>query len=243
MSTVSSVDFLSPASQLEQLGAGIADFFQSDEFRRVVVSKKDEHGNFKTYKDNKTGEVKNTITYIENALTGELYLDEPMEVIASKCATLAFAIPFFTVGKMIWYAVKTPLEIGAIALQVLAGLVRGECPPLKERGIEMLQTLGNGLFEVVKAPFFGLAAEIAAIYGIFRPLPGRAIIARIEYGWQLGISYKNDCRDRLCFDQPNCWQAFLNDVTGDRAFYVARCFQVRGNVNDPRIVMIRRQAL
>jgi hypothetical protein len=202
-------------------------------FRRVHVEKKDENGNLKLYnvtdpdtgkavKDPATGKVKkkSVITYIEDIRTGNLYLDEEAHVVAFKCFVLVFAIPFYTVGKMAWHLFKIPCGL-----------------------FQSLEIVGNNLLEVVKAPLFGIGAELAAIGGIIKPYKFRTWEAIVENKWQNGVSYKEDFRKIPPRKGENCWQAFMKDIRQKRPLYLAYCFQVRGNVNDPRIHVIRRESL
>lgn len=261
MSTVSQVGRLSPFSQVQEfcssVGSLLSTLFERTDsaFRRVHVMKKDANGNIKLYnvKDPATQQIKKTavLSYIEDIKTGEMTLDEPGYIIASKCALIALGLPFYTVGKMAWYVFKTPFEISALAINTLmkAGqhLAIGR---LYEGAVDMRigfsqvpEMFGIGLFEIIKAPIFFLGAELAVIYGIFRPFHGRKIEAIIEHAWQQGASFKEDFRNVPPRIGENCWDAFVQDIHDAHPFYFAHCFQVRGNVQDPRIVVIRRGAI
>ncbi len=261
MSAVTELTHLSPISQIQQFCSSLNSFLSTlcegvdSAFRRVHVMKKDANGNIRLYdvKDKETGTTRKVgvLSYIEDIKTGEMQLDEPSYVIATKCALLVLGIPFYTVGKMAWHVFKTPFEITVLAVNTLvkAGDQFAICRYYEgmmemRRGFSQVpEMFGNGLFEIIKAPLFGLGAELASIYGVFRPYHGRKIEAIIEKAWQQGASYKDDFRNITPRVGESCWDAFVKDVWDARPFYLAHCFQVRGNVNDPRVVIIRREAL
>jgi hypothetical protein len=261
MSAVTHSAHLNPISQVEQVCSSVSALLSTlcektdSAFRRVHVMKRDGSGNIKLYdvKDKETGVTRKVgvLSYVEDIKTGEMQLDEPGYVISFKCALLVLGVPFYTIGKMAWYIFKTPFEISALAVETLikageyfaiARLYEG-CIEMRRGFSQIPEMFGNGLFDIIKAPIFGLAAEFASIYGIFRPYHGRKIEALIENAWQQGASYKDDFRNIPARTGENCWTAFVKDLHDAHPFYLAHCFQVRGNVNDSRIVVIGRDVL
>ncbi len=269
MTTAVQTSHFNPLQQLSAFGEALAPIFvslferTSSAFRRVEVMKRDEMGNIKLYDSRKKSDDPTTgrsslqnkkiavLSYIEDIKTGDLYLDELDYVVAFKCALIALAMPLYTVGKIGWEAVRTPFEIGTIALdtlhqigqQMLLGRLYESALLARDGLSQVSETLGSGLFEIVKAPLFLLGAELAAIQGIFKPYHGRKFEAMIEKAWQNGISYKEDFRKIPVREGEDCWQAFKTDILNLRTFYLAHCFQVRGNVSDARISVIRRTPL
>jgi hypothetical protein len=256
MTAVTSTERLSPFSQLSQycssLSSILSTVFEKTDtaFRRVQVMKRDENGNFKSYQRTdpvtKAKCMDSRITYIEHISTGELYKDEPAQIVSIKCALIVLAMPFYTVGKMAWYLCKTPFDITTIVLDTLikAGqqLVLGRFyAGFSEMGngcIQLVDSVGSNLFEIVKGPIFGLGTALAALYGTVKPYHGRVFEALMEKAWQQGASYKDDFRNIPPRAGENCWEAFVKDVQLAHPFYLAHCFQSRGNINDPRIVRI-----
>ena len=224
-------------------------------FRRVHVMKRDEQGHIKLYdkKDPLTGAVRKDalLNYIEDVRTGELYLDEPTYVVAVKCAVITLGMPLYAFGRMTWNLVKTPIEIGTIALDAIRQLstqlrqchLKESASTLKTAVIQSTAAFGHGLYEIVKAPLFMLGCELAAIYGIFRPYHGRKYEAILEHFWQRGVSYKNDFVSIPARPGESCWEAFRKDIMNAHTCYLARCFQVRGNVNESRVVVIKREPI
>lgn len=254
-----SIQSLSSAAQFQQFFSSAGSFFNSlcestdSAFRHVYVMKRGEDGRIKSYdvKDKATGETKRTplVTYIEDVKTGEMYLDEEAWIVSVKCALVALGMPFYTVGKMAWHAFKTPIEITIVAVNILieAGRSFDRCrfyegfTDLRTACIVLPEILGNGLYEIVKAPPFGCGAVLAGLYGILKPFHGRKIEAMIENAWQKGVSFKEDFRHIPARSGENCWEAFVTDMMSLRPFYLAHCFQVRGNTRDSNIVLIRRE--
>lgn len=269
MSAITNASYLAPTSQVQQLFSSLSSLLSSamesteSAFRRVHVMKKDPAGNIKFYDVEETvidasgQSIKqkrkvNTLTYIEDIRNGDIYLPEAGYVVSFKCALVAFlGIPFYTVGKMGWYALKTPLDIGVIAIDRIAivGKILYECkfsevcPEIRNAFSKILGTLGTGIFEIIKAPLFAFGCELAAIYGIFRPYHGRKFEALIEKAWQQGASYKEDLRKVPARPDESCWTAFTKDILDSHPFYLAHCFQVRGNVNEPRVIVKGREPL
>ncbi len=236
------VGTLSASDQFSLWDSAITELFTSlcdktdESFRRVRIQKKDEAGNIKTYES------------IEDIKTGALYLDEPFYVTSIKCALIAFANILNTFGKMIWYTIRAPIAISAVAAESIANAAKefamGRClessTELKKGLIRSWELGVESLFEIVKCPIFGLGVELGAIYGIFRPNFGRKIVGKLEHAWLNGISYKQSFNRIPPRDGENCLEAFSKDIQSTHPFYLAQCFQVRGNVNDPHIIVVNR---
>lgn len=268
MSAVVNANRLTPFSQVEQLFSSLASLLSSivesteSAFRRVHVMKKDANGSIKFYDVKETvvdasghstqGIRKvNTLTYIEDIKSGDLYLAEDAYIVSVKCACLVLGILFYAASKMGWYVVKTPLEIGVLATDMIVKVGKllllckcSEASAETSSGVSRIsETLGTGIFEIAKAPLFAVGCEIAAIYGIFRPYYGRKFEAFIENAWQHGASYREDLRKVPARDGENCWTAFTKDILDSHPFYLAHCFQARGNVNDSRVIVKDRTTL
>ena len=217
-------------------------------WQRVTAYRFDKDGKpmTETVKDSKTGvEItqKKEYKYIEDVRTKELYWDEPAYVIAMKCMGIILATPLYTVTYMAMNLAKLPLGIVAIAgttLEKVGSLLK------EHKIIDAASTFWKGIiiqlpkqafthiWNIVKSPLFALGIEFAAIYGIFDPFRGRAIEAKIEHAWQNNVLYKEDLRETQTPDTGSCWRNFVNDVTASQAFYLAWCFQVRGDSNDDK---------
>lgn len=259
---ITAVRPLAPLTQLEQLVTTVGSLLASlcertdEAFQRTAVIKRDDQGNIRFFnkKDPETGQTTqvSVINFIEDIQSGDLYLDEGMPTVCLKCALLVLGLPFYTIGKMAWHVVKTPLDITAIALGTLYVMVgcflatadMQEVFKFAMYGvIEALDTAGYGLFEIVKAPLFGLGAELASLYGILKPYHGRKFESLIENAWECGASYRDDFRKIPAREEESTCEAFVKDLQSGRPFYLAHCFPARGNTFDPRITVIHRESI
>lgn len=252
MATISGVGSLSPMAQVKQFCSALGSLLSSEicestdtAFKRVCVRKKDEEGNIKSYNGN-NGEKITDLYYIQELKTGNLYFDDPSYVVAMKCFMIFLAMPIYTAGKLMWNVFKTPVDIVAVAIDTFVNM--GEkfcslqlyegCIEIKEGCVQIIKTLGSGLFEIIKAPIFGFGAELAALYGIFKPYHGRKMEGMVENAWQAGASYKGNCQSSPRGNE-SCWKAFLKEMRSATPTYLAQCFQVRGNIHDERIILVQ----
>ena len=268
MTAVTESSYIGPCSQIQELCVAIGSLLYSlvestdSAFRRVTVEKKDEAGQAKTYNVIHTAvgasgvaetvtEQVTQLTYIEDVKTGEMYVDESQFIVACKCACVALGLPFYTIGKICWHVVQTPIRIAMTAYETIVQIGKdlAQCrfgAAIKTMGhgiVQSVQKLGHGVYEIGKSPVFALGCEAAAIYGIFKPYHGRKFEAKVEKAWQQGASYKEDLRLIPARPGEDDWTAFVTDIKKTPAFYLAHCFQVRGNVNEARITVIKRESL
>lgn len=260
---------LSPLSQLEQVLTSVSSLFNSltestdSAFRRVTITKKDLNGNLKSYDkqesviDPVTGQQKmvtkkvSELSYIQDVKTGQIYLDEESYVVATKCALIALGMPFYTLGTMCWQTLRTVVSVSATVFETVSkmadhlSLCRGFQAALVLRAgvLHSANTLGTGLYEIIKAPLFALGCELAALYGIFKPYHGRKFEAMIENAWQHGANFKEDFRKIPPDAQGDCFSECRKDVADTQAYYLAHCFQPRGNTSDARITVVKRENL
>jgi hypothetical protein len=256
MAAITSSAHLSPGAQMQQFGKGMSLLLQSvcestdAAFRRVHLMKKDAAGNIKFYDkkekivDLATGERREVtrrvaeLTYIEDVKSGDIYLDESRFDVAVKCALIALIMPFYVAARIGWHGAETFFQMSVVVVDMIAdprGFEAGR------RCAQLSQELGEGLFKVAQASLFGSGCGLGAAYGIFKPYHGRRCVAILENAWLRGVSYKRDLRNIPARPNEDCLTACVKDVRTAEAFYLAYCFQLRGNVNEPRIVVIRRE--
>ncbi len=220
-------------------------------FARVIISNPHKNGQVKVYDsvDPDTGKKTQSTTRssIVDRTTGDLYLDEKAYVVWVKCIAIMLGMPLYTLATIGWHLTKIPVVITVIAFDILK-TVPSYClenkmdkawAHFKERVWEIATLSAKEIFEVVKAPFYMIAAESGALVGVFNPYLGRKWVGKIEYSWQNQRSYKEDFR--VIPERPgeSFWEAFVKDVIHSRAFYLAYCFQVRGNLSNKNIRLVR----
>lgn len=224
-------------------------------FRRTFINKLDEHGQPRLFDvvDRTSNQVTRTplLTYVEDVATGDLYLDEEWHVLAVKCTAIALGNPIYALGTEVWYFTKTLLVVVTIAADAIKKIgtqvSQGELSTVGATCWEWLtetgSALGEGIWGIVSTPFFAIGVEFAALYGIFDQYRGRKWIAAIEHAWQRGASYKEDNQWPVHQENENCWDSFVQDIKKARTHYLANCFQVRGNIRDANIRVIRSEEL
>jgi len=258
MATVS----LSPQAQFGQLYTAITSLpgslWQPADalFEQIHVQKRDEEGNIKLWDvlDFETAkwETADTFSFIEDKETKGWFSDEPRSVLTIKFLGIAFVLaPVYAVGQIGWHVCKTPIQITRLALITLrnTGHLVASCR-LKEAAGEMQRgfvliasTSVQGLFEIVKAPFFFLGVELTALCGIFKPYHARKYEAIVEKAWQCGLSHKRDIRQIPPEEDfsTDCFTCF-RECWG-RTFYLAYCFQPHFNSTDPHFTVVGRYPL
>jgi len=186
------------------------------------------------------------LSYIEDISTGDLYLDEVWHILAIKCAAVALGIPFYAVLVEVYYLIKTPLLLTALAFdmiqQVGKNLYEQKCNQLKSSLLDYLietkTALTEGIWKMVSTPFYAIGMEFAAIYGIFDQYSGRKAVAAIEYSWQNHTSYKEQGACLAISGGENDWETFFTSLKKMHVNYLAKCFQVKANINDRHIRVV-----
>lgn len=223
---------LGPLEQLKGFGSAIGtelrDLCQKTDvvFHRVDVCKLDNNGDIKHY-EIKNEETKKkwditVISYIVDSKTGDLYLDEDWYVITFKCFCILLINPIFSTLTALW-------ELSRLAVLTKRTIERLSEQNDGEPRKELVDNLLKAVFDVVKIPVFSSGIELAAFYGIFHPYQGRRMGAAIESAWHGGIDYKVGELASECS---------ADDLVENRPFYLARCFQKRGNLNQERVVLL-----
>jgi len=222
----------------------------SSPWQRVIFYRKGDNGQLIK---NKKGEAREFI-YTLDTRTNELYKGGKYEddigvSIAAKCMLIASFNPLFTVGHMAWYLVKTPIQ----AMKMVVERIKDLGKALKQKAsseelfakfktyfLEILNKIKNNLWNVVRAPFFGIAVQFMALYGIVNPYEGRKWEAKIEHEWQHRVSWRQDWRMMDTPESEGMWTALFKDIQKAQCCYLAHCFQVRGKLSDPEFVFVRK---
>jgi hypothetical protein len=221
-------------------------------FKRTTVYWVDEHGNLALYDDCDpvTNEItkRSYVTYIEHLKSGNLYWEEDEidgpTVVKIKCFLLILGTPFYTIGQMGWQFGRTFIKVVPILIKILSETWKQPFVTSDSKmGREFSQlhsVIGDGLFEIIKAPIFGFGIEVAALCGIFKPFHARHFEAIIERIWQQGVSYRCDFR---YIYKENGYKAIPQGVSELRPLYLAYCFQPRHNVKDSDIKVQKREEI
>lgn len=167
---------------------------------------------------------------------GMRYVHEEMGVTAIKCFMLLIGTPIFLGLNIFWHALRTPIATLAAPLVSLVKLIRNPTwIQTKEFVKDLLWNIPlffiKGMWNIVRAPFYAIAMEFAALYGVFKPIEGRSLIAKIERGWHR-LSRVEDIR----YEEKEVDCSLILKVAGDKdfhaTFYLAHCMQPFGNLSD-----------
>ncbi len=142
------------------------------------------------------------------------YPPDSMTVIACKCAALFWiGIPLYMGAYTIFHLLRLPLAT-----------IRNLSP----------KVFYKELWKLVQIPFYLIALEFAALYGLFKPLEGRILIGRIENSLHDGKGRQSDCRKKELPLLPLMY-SFI-EKENKHPFYLAFCMQSLGRKGDPHIV-------
>lgn len=150
------------------------------------------------------------------------YFHEPMRLTALKCFELFVFTGVYLAAYLAFHVVRT----FCMALETAS------------RTRSLLSTTAaclEGIWAVVRAPFYALKIEFAALYGIFQPLEGKAAIGQIEQDWHqksrqsdLGQTVREMPFEVLCLNA-------FTDAKFPYTFFLASCMQPIGPLSDSHI--------
>lgn len=163
------------------------------------------------------------------------WMHEQMGITAMKCLMLLAGIPIYLALTIAWHAFRTPITFTATLIGSFVKLV---CHPdgehLKQFLVGAPLALIQGMWNIVRAPFYAIAMEFAALYGVFRPIEGRVFVSQVERKWH-GVDRTKDAR----FQDPDLDPKFVLKAVGDKDFdhvwFLAFCMQPYGTLTDGHI--------
>lgn len=163
--------------------------------------------------------VEETRVEILNLETQLRYGQEPMSMIAFKCFELFCVSIFYFLGYAVFHLIRLPVAtIVNLSPTVL----------FKE------------LCKAVQIPFYFLAIEFAALYGIFKPLQGRAFVGAIESSFHDGKTRQQ--AEQYKKGSWPFWANFCEAISvkeNPTALFIAFCMQPLGARADAHIVSVK----
>ena len=214
-------------------------------WQRVTVNKLDAEGKPVVV----AGETRK-YTYIMDAKTGDLYLDESKSTVAMKSWGIFMgAVPYGAIV-MVSNVISIAIEICTIVWRVLAEF--GET--WKNKGAfdalasvffalawEVPKSVCKNVWNAVRPIFFTPGVMLGAAWGVFSPYEGRRMVAEVEQEWHDGLTYKDDFRmgknenflskmDDCKRYSDDCGTCFSEIKTG-KVWFLGWCMQVRGNIH------------
>ncbi|HSX25399.1 MAG TPA: hypothetical protein VLE89_00140 [Chlamydiales bacterium] len=143
------------------------------------------------------------------------YQDEPMHTTAQKCALLVLGIPFYFIAYVALHLARIPL----VAIATIFVSIR-----------EVPKSIAMNIWAIVRAPFYLIAMEFAAIYGVFKP-EARVLIGNYEAALHKGKTRRDDINH---YKETNLLRALV-EKDFPYTLFLAYCMQPLGKLTDPNI--------
>lgn len=151
--------------------------------------------------------------------TQNRYLQEPMAMVAFKCFGLfVLVLPFYFTFYTAYHLIRLPI-VTLLNLSPIAFL--------------------NQIWKISRIPIYFFALELAALYGIFYPLEGRAKFGDLESQLHDGKTRREaeQYQKRQIPPLQLGWEA-LSAVENRTSLFVGFCLQSVGNTADPHLIKV-----
>lgn len=167
--------------------------------------------------EHKGGEIETRVEIID-LKTGTRYLQEPMPMIALKCAGLfALLLPPYLLIYTLFQIIRTPIAtVVNLSLTVFV----------------------KQIWSIVRIPFYAAALEFAALYGVFRPLEGRALFGKFQSDFHDGKTRRQAEQHLKKTESDFLWKA-LSLREPETAFFAGYCMAPIGQRNDAHIKQVQ----
>lgn len=183
-------------------------------------------------------------SYVMEVSTQDLYpgQDEPWVISGKAIAVIVGIIPY-CLAIMVANLIKVVLDFSSIVWKGVPQLVsdfssKGCVAAVGNffaRAICIVPLeIGEGLFRIVRSPFYAVAMMCATVYEIVRPLEGRVWISELETRWHQGATYKDDARLLWPENTGSHWVEWASALASGKVYFLAFCMLKRGNLNDQR---------
>ncbi len=171
--------------------------------------------------------------------TGLRYWHEPMCATALKCALLLVFIPIYLSIYVAWHVIRAPIVATVLSLRAADAFIRNPSKDhLQSLGLALIweapKSICKSIWYIVRAPFYAIAMEFAALYGVFCPTKARVWVGNVERQWH-EVDLKSDIRYSRDSARPFLWNALTNPDSKN-TFYAAFCMQPWGGINDCNII-------
>ena len=207
-------------------------------WKEVLVNKRDPYGRERMDRNAINSSRIANFVYVMHTPSGELYNDDPLETVRTKCLLVALGSPVFAACRAFAGVVRTVVDTAVAAGRFFSSLSSNlssqDRSQLQSRILQDWSTsMKNNLLKIVSAPFLLLGMEFGAILGLFAPFEGRRIVASAESMYNNAVGAKNaHCfLDDLIDNNVNSAN-IIEKLTKPSVCFLARCFQPMGNIND-----------
>lgn len=179
--------------------------------------------------------------YIKDTSTGDIYWSDDRSTVAGKCCLIFIGNIAATFVRCTYYFLKPTWKIPQIVMKAFADLAKifseNTCQTLGDFAIRVTIKLPLSLVKsvvgIARSIISGVLVELA-IFAIFKdPYDARKYIAKIEYAMNLGYSYKVSIPNQFAnCDGNSSFSEIHKMIRKTKSFYLAWCFQPRGNIKD-----------
>lgn len=173
---------------------------------------------------------------------------EERGVIAFKAggATLIALVPIYAIGNMFLNLIRIPLNLIDCCRKAFAdikeawnrgGLCEAAFALARRVIVDMTTIVVEGIWSIVRVPFYAAALQVALIYAVFSPYNGRQVVADIERAWHYPCTVEDD----IAFKENAKTGSFdeLVDTLNNKVHFLFFCFQPRNTCeNDDRYVKL-----
>ncbi|MBM3207644.1 MAG: hypothetical protein FJZ57_03445 [Chlamydiae bacterium] len=207
-------------------------------WKEVVVNKLDPYGRERMDRNQINNSRLANFVYVMHTPSGDLYNDDPLETVRTKCLLVALGSPVLATCRAFAGAVRTVVDTAVAAGRFFSSLSSNHSSQdrsqLQSRILQDWSTsMKDNLLKVVTAPFLLLGMEFGAIIGLLAPFEGRRIVATAESMYNNAVGAKNaHCfLDDLIDGNVNS-ENLMQKLARPNVFFLANCFQPQGNIHD-----------
>ncbi|GAB4190217.1 MAG: hypothetical protein Tsb0015_11250 [Simkaniaceae bacterium] len=209
-----------------------------DEWKWIKAYKKDQNGERKTLMDQ--GERKYAVYHLAyHVPTGEMYYKDAAATVAMKAFYIFFANPVNVACRILANTIKIPVDIGKVFYNALKDIREKLQESTFEKAFyeaysDSITTLNEKLRtdvkEIFAAIWYGAGMQISVFFTwAADPFKGRSIVSQIERKWNHNAHYGTDCRLK---NMEKIFSNSLESREGRTSFFLALCYQRRGNIHD-----------
>jgi hypothetical protein len=170
--------------------------------------------NAKVFFSHRDGRVEKRIEILRLS-DGSRYSQEPLAMIAAKCFGLfAALLPCYMAVYTLFHLIRLPV---ATLLNLSPS------------------TFCKQIWKIVRIPFYFIALECAALYGVFNPLEGRALFGKFESVLHDGKTRREAEQYKKESEKGAYWSAIAS-IDNKSSFFAGFCMQPIGSTTDPHII-------
>jgi hypothetical protein len=182
--------------------------------------------------------------YILHKSSGDLYLDESMNLVRCKCACIAFvSLPYITL-RTAFHISRLIVDTACIAKHFFSEKGKNQQGHTNLAHRHIMQAFvcaKKNMTFIVKAPLYAIGVQFVSLLGLIHPFLARRWIAKIENFYHDGSNIKDIscCIDTLLEPHESFCKSIYQHITEKKdVLFLANCFQPRGNISSKHIKLL-----